>query len=949
MASCPGDETILAFVEDRLRPAERAAVEAHAASCEACSSLLAAVAAAWFSGGMLASPSEPAPLAEGQRVGPYTIQARAGSGSMGDVYRARDERLHRDVALKTLPARFANETSRLARFRQEARAAAALVHPNVLTIFDVGAHEGIPYLVSEWLEGETLEARLGRGALPEREVMAIGPALARGLSAAHEKGIVHRDLKPANIFLCAGGACKILDFGLAKLCEAMAEGDATQPGVLLGTAGYMAPEQVRGLAVDKRADIFALGAVLFEMKTGTRAFGGASAVDRMSATLRDEVPRQEGELGAIIARCLAKNPAERFQSANDLAFSLESLAEKKKTNNTTDNLHNSQELRATPTSGRGEIAPKKEPPAGGRTRTAIIAVLAAAGIGVAGTAGFLAAAAKAPRDITDQNNQIDNPDPHPTYRPITFQKGQVAAARFSADGHTIVFSALWDGGAVTPKTAHNPSALPEIFTARTDSPGSRPLGVAGDLLSISSKGELAVLIEPRYFDLDHTFGTLARIPLGGGAPRAVAADIQEADWNAPGDELAVIRNAAGRFRLEYPIGTPRYETERWISYARVSPRGNSVAFLEHPNPKDDRGSVMVIEDGGTPRALTGEWAGARGLAWEPGGNEVWFTASKTDADFALYAVDVANGRQRVVDRVAGRILLLDVAPGGRALVDHQSIRMGLVFGRNGGGAERELTWSDSSFLTDLSSDGELLAFTETGQGEGSSYGSYLRSTAGAPPVRLGEGQPLAISPDATQVLSMRYAPSFDLSLLPTGAGSPKSIPFAPLAAVVGARWFPDGERILLRGNAAGRVARLWTYRLGTSAPEPITREGVAPVVVISPDGSRLCGVDDEGALRLFSDRGEDLGVVPGKFKDHVAVGWDKTGDAVYLRNRALPVRVSRVNLSTGAAEPHRTLPPRSGWPGLVAILSLSLSADGEAYAYSYYEVLSRLYLVEGLR
>lgn len=911
MQPCPTEETIQAFAEGRLRPAQRAAVEAHAARCEPCGSLLAAVTTAWFAEGKLrAEEPRRAAFVEGQRVGPYTILARAGSGSMGDVYRARDERLGRDVALKTLPERFASDPDRLARFRQEARAAGALSHPNVLTVFDVGAHEGTPYLVTEWLEGATLHARLAEGPLPEALALRIGRELARGLAAAHDKGIVHRDLKPANIFLCEGGACKILDFGLAKLAEALDGAEATQPGVIIGTAGYMAPEQVRGRAADHRADVFALGAVLHEVVTGRPPFGGGTAVDRMSATLRDEPPRVHGALGAVITRCLAKDPGARFQSAHDLAFFLESMAIQ---------------------TGSGSGAPRglapPEPRVRRRPRRAAAAIGAAAAIAAAAAGGsFLARGGSRAAGASPG---------HATYRPLTFRRGQVLSARFSEGGHGVLYGATWEGGP------------PELFAARAEGPGARSLGVSADVLSVSSRGELALLLEPRPFDPDHKAGTLARMPIGGGAPRAVLEEVQEADWGPGGAELAVVRRVGGRHRLEYPAGTVRHETEGWISYARVSPRGDRIAFLSHPNPKDDRGSVVVIGAGPEPRELSGEWASAAGLAWDPGGERIWFTASKADAANALFSVDL-DGRVRLEDRAPGRLLLHDVAEGGRALVDHQSIRMGLVSGEKGGDAERELTWSDNSFLTDISPDGRRVIFAETGESEGPSYGAYLRATDGAPPVRLGDGQPLAISPDGEWVLTMRYGPPLDLSLLPTAAGPARPLAIAPVAVVLAARWFPDGKRLLLRAGEAGRVARLWTYEIGAAAPVPVTPEGVAPVVAISPDGARMAGVDEGGALRVLSDRGDDLGAVPGRFRDQLAVAWDRGGDAVYVRTRALPVRVSRVELATGAAAPHLTLPPRTDRPGLVSLLTMAMSADGQSYAYCYYEVLSRLYLVEGL-
>ncbi len=282
-------------------------------------------------------------LMPGTRLGPYEIVAALGAGGMGEVYRARDPRLGRDVAVKVLPPAFSADPERLTRFEQEARAAAALNHPNILAVYDVGQHDGSPYIVSELLEGETLRERLAAGALPVRKALEYAVQIAQGLAAAHEKGIVHRDLKPENVVVTGDGRVKILDFGLAKLTQAepVEAGISalpttpphTQAGIVLGTFGYMSPEQVRGLVADHRADIFALGTLLYEMLSGQRAFRGDTAADSMTAILKEDPPdlpvaerRIPPALDRIVNRCLEKNPANRFQTAVDLTFAIEGIS-----------------------------------------------------------------------------------------------------------------------------------------------------------------------------------------------------------------------------------------------------------------------------------------------------------------------------------------------------------------------------------------------------------------------------------------------------------------------------------------------------------------------------------------------------------------------------------------------------------------------------------------------
>src|SRR3989449_1428396 len=282
------------------------------------------------------------PLNPGTKLGPYEIVSPLGAGGMGEVYRARDTRLGRDVAVKVLPSSFSADADRLHRFEQEACAAGALNHPNILIVHDIGNHDGSPYVVSELLEGETLRERMGGAAQPQRKAIDYALQVAHGLAAAHEKRIVHRDLKPDNIFITKDGRVKILDFGIAKLTQvegAEAQTDIpmrrvdTGPGVVMGTVGYMSPEQVRGQKVDHRSDIFSFGAILYEMLSGRRAFHRESTADTISAILKEHPPdlsetnqRISPALERLVNHCLEKNPEERFHSASDLAFALEALS-----------------------------------------------------------------------------------------------------------------------------------------------------------------------------------------------------------------------------------------------------------------------------------------------------------------------------------------------------------------------------------------------------------------------------------------------------------------------------------------------------------------------------------------------------------------------------------------------------------------------------------------------
>ncbi len=340
---------------------------------------------------------------------------------MGEVYRARDTRLGRDVAIKVLPASFSADPDRLRRFQQEARAAGMLNHPSVTAVLDIGEHEGAPWVAQELLEGETLRAALAGGRLAGRRTIEYAIQVARGLSAAHEKGIVHRDLKPENLFVTKDGRIKILDFGLAKLkspetgsaqlTEIPTETAGTEPGIVLGTLAYMSPEQVRGGPADGRSDIFSLGSILYEMLSGKRPFRGDSAADTMSAILREDPPDLSATdqevppgLERIVRHCLEKNPEQRFHSAHDLAFDLEALSD--------------------PSGPRPGPPVPAAPSRRGVLRTIAFVVLAAA-------LGLLAG-----RQIREKP-----PSSTPTFHRLTFRRGFVSSARFGPDGHTVFYAA----------------------------------------------------------------------------------------------------------------------------------------------------------------------------------------------------------------------------------------------------------------------------------------------------------------------------------------------------------------------------------------------------------------------------------------------------------------------------------------------------------------------------
>jgi len=866
------------------------------------------------------------PLAAGTKLGPYEIHSALGAGGMGEVYRAHDARLDRTVAIKVLPASFSAEPDRLQRFAQEAKAAAGLNHPNILSIFDIGDQQGTPYVVSELLEGETLREVLRNGPLPLRKAIDYSVQIARGLAAAHSKGIVHRDLKPENLFITHDGRMKILDFGLAKLVhpDAGPSGEAptvqalTNSGVVLGTVGYMSPEQVRGKVADPRSDLFALGSILFEMIAGKKAFHGETPADTMSAILKEEPPElaETGRnippgLERIVRHCLEKNPTQRFQSAGDLAFDLEALSG----------------VSASSKSGSQVAVPGGLAEAAAATPSRLSLPVLAGGLA-------LLAASLGMAWWWGRRSAIARP---PEYQQITFRTGSIGKARFTPDG-SIVYSASWDGGER------------QLYIARTDDNGARVLGFKeAELLSISKNSELAIRLKTINFAGYARMGTLARVPLSGGTPRQVVDHVQDADWAADGESMALIRwdPQKTHWRLEYPAGKVLLDGSNWLSDPKISPDGKWVAFSDHQNAEgDDRGTVAVIGPDGKEKILSSGWSSVEGVLWSPAGDEIWFTASLTGSSDNLYGVTLA-GKQRNIANVPGGMWLQDMRNGTALVVSNQQ-RQAIRGTAPGSTEERELGWLGWSLLRDISADGTKIVFDEEADGGGPNYTAFMRDTDGSPPVRISDGVALAVSPDSQWVIT-RSAQGGPLRLVPTGAGDARQLTHDNVG-YTGVRYFSDGKRLLAIGIEPGHGARDYQIDVATGDSKPLTAEGLVGLQ-LSPDERRIVVYQPDNTLGVWEIGGTVVRPIPNSPANYYTTGWTPDGTAAYVipnQQESHVAKVSRLNVTTGQLDYWKAF--GTDMPaGVAGVEGPYFSRDGRAYAYEYGQVLSQAYVVRGLK
>lgn len=842
---------------------------------------------------------------------------------MGEVYRARDTRLGREVALKVLPESFARDSDRLRRFEQEARAVAALNHPNLLAIHDIGEYNGAPFIVSELLEGRSLRAELESGPLSSRKATDYAAQIAQGLAAAHEKNIVHRDLKPDNIFITKEGRVKILDFGLAKLAPG-AQGDKgdpegltltsspTEAGVVMGTAGYMAPEQVRGAAVDSRTDIFAFGAVLYEMVSGQRAFRRDTAAETMTAILKDDPPELNDlahpvspGLERIVRRCLEKQPEQRFQSAKDLAFALEAL-----TGTTTKSA--AQVAIATPV----EVEKTKKPRWWAFAGIAAVALAAGAALG-----WYL----------------HPKPAPQATFTRVSFHRGEVIRGRFAPDGNTIVYSAdLEDGGRDT-------------YVIREDYPESVPAGLHGGLLlSISTQGEMAVLIHPQFNAHYQWVGTLAVTPLGGSAPRELLENVADADWTPDGSEMAVIVFNQGKWQLQFPIGKVLFEGDNWISEVHVSPDGRRVALYRHPVGQDDRGDVILVDRSGHIETVSTGWEALEGGAWAPSGKEFWFSAADSGEQYCIHAVTV-SGKQRTVHCSTASTRVLDIAPSGSVLVSAEEREVGMTLREHGTNKERALNWLDYPVIPVLTTDGGTLLFTDSSERAGNTYEVYVRKTDGSAPVKIAEGgYGSDITGDGKWALVSLPDDSADrIRIVPVGPGEAKVLHwdnFHPIWAV----WFPDNNRILIQGSKPGEPTELYISDRNGSPLKQLSKGG-STFGSPAPDGNSVILLENKAMVirNLSNDTVKPWPFV--QFSESV-LGWTTDSKHLFVQG-VIPdgADIYKIDVDTGRRELWQKLTPKDTVGMQPMTFPSAITSDGRWMVYIHRNYLGQLYRSDNMR
>jgi hypothetical protein len=690
----------------------------------------------------------------------------------------------------------------------------------------------------------------------------------------------------------------------------------TKMGTIIGTVPYMSPEQLEGKEVDARSDIFSLGAVLYEMVTGNRAFHGQSEFSVASAILhKDPVPISTLQpltppaLERTIRVCLAKDADERWQSASDLWNELRWISE-----------------------GGSQSGPMPgtmiAPPSGSQSglRVALAAsrtirpripwIVATLSLIIAAVALFAASRS------THGHKPL-------AFRQLNFRREAIFQAAFAGD--TIIYS---------PATSDN---TPQVFAVRSDYPEPQPIGPRGmTLLAVSSKGELAVLLNSHYVWYRLFTGTLARMTLGGGAPREIQEGVRQADWSPDGTQLAIIREVAGKDRLEYPVGHVLREVSGSLSDVRFSPKGDRIAYFEHPRKLDDRGSVNTVDLSGNNTLLSDGYWSLRGLSWAPDGEEILFSASESGGSYIVYGMTLA-GKRRIAYQSPGGFTIQDVARDGRWLATRLDYRYAAMVHTPEMAGDRDFSWLNTSHARALSQDGHTLLFCETAIG--ANYAVCLRKTDGSAVLRLGEGWAADLSPDGEWVLAVVQSPPPKLLVYPTGAGETHQLDRGAIEHYATAHWFHDGKSVLICGNEPGKGSRFYVQELA-GLPKPVTPENTRDGL-LSADGKLLLARGPYEKYSIYPIAGGDARPVLGLTQADILASWSADGlSALVYRRAEIPFRLEHVDLTTG----HRTLFKEfapADRTGLLSLREIVVTDDLRSYAYTAYYQVSSLFVSDG--
>jgi Tol biopolymer transport system component len=891
-------------------------------------------------------------FAAGSRVGPYEIVGLLGAGGMGEVFRARDERLGREVAVKILPASFSNDTGRVRRFEQEARAAGALNHPNILAVYDVGSHEGVAYLVSELLEGQTLRDRMAGARLPLRKAVDYTVQAAQGLAAAHDKGIVHRDLKPENLFVTLDGLLKILDFGLAKQTsparsgESATEARETEPGTVLGTVGYMSPEQVLGRPADHRSDLFSLGAILFELLAGRRAFERASAVETMNAILKEEPPDLSPEaavppaLERIVRRCLEKGTSERFQSARDLAFALESLSAEGA----------SRSAAGEPT-GRGRRLTRAASRLGA---AALVALLLAVAGGFAARLWLL-------------RNGVPVLDRY-RFTPLATAAGYEGQPSWSPDGRSVAYVGDVDG-------------VLQVHTRSLDSSKSARITQA-----------LSDCREP-FWSPDGTriyYTSLAGSSLGlwsvgatGGTPQVVVRNARVAAMAPDGQRLVLLREEGqqGAFSLSLWVSSPpaaepvRYPDAALAArrfgagFLRFSPDGKRLGMFVASTSGDRRGEQgysspelwLLPQPSGAPRQVLPALSvlpDAAPFGWMPDGRRIVLGAefpSRTPGTH-LWLADTESDRLSVVTASSGNEEFPAVSPDGRQIAftageeDYDLVEIPLagpalrtVLGTSR--SEADPAWSPQggryAYVTDRTGRQEIWLRTPDGQ-----FDDPLVTAASFPDAGTLLLSGLAFSPDGQRIAYQRRSLSGFRIWISTMAGGRAVRLSADEGYQDAPTWSPDGAWIAFTSLRQGRWALMRAPTGGGEAPTTIRAGIVYPSNPRwSPRGDWILCELSEG-VALVSPDGQKTRVLADE--SWLGQAWSKDGSRVYAVRLSEALRLQLVEVDVASGRERTLVADLGPAPASdVPLRGLSLSPDGRSLLTSIYRLRGDLWLLEG--